>query len=777
MQSFNHALEEMRMKFHSSKNLALLFLTVGLLACPIADATEADDTTIDITGHTAGSTPFISQVALLASQTSVLKSIRFTITPKAGSVTRPLSGTYSNGYLTERGYLNAGTGEIFLPVWGLYPNFTNTVTLIYSFNDGSSKTDTTTITTDAFDEPCGYQDPIILQARTDTTSLSYDYMLVKGACSDFSPAIIDTDGALRWVGTAGVADYTATFFDNAIYQIGNGALLRIDLDGTFTTLAVNADYNVTFIHHNIDRGKVGLILDVDTADQLESTNIEVDVAGNIVKTWDLAEIISDAMIAGGDDPSQFVYPSPMDWFHNNAVAYNRADDSLIISSRENFLICIDYETETIKWILGDTTKKWYQFPSLAKYALTLASGSMPPIGQHAPSVTYDQGIMVFDNGQNSGFQDPPGVQRTYASPRKYQIDLTTMTATEVWNYPQDETVFSPFCGSVYEDAPLNYLVDYSLVGGADANPPYAQLLGLDAAGEKVFYYQYVTYVCDTAFNSIPLHLESTSFPTIEPRPLNISTRGVVGSEEESLIGGFIVSGSDPHAVVLRALGPSLNSSGVAQTVADPTLTLYDASGGVIATNDDWQSDPEASQIEGDGLAPSDPVEAATIQTLSPGAYTFVVTGKDLMPGIGLVEAYDLSPLANSKLANLSTRGSVGTGDDVLISGFIVGDVASDTVVIRAIGPSLGSAGVAAALSDPMLTVYDSNGSAIASNDNWEDDASATDIMQDGLAPTDAAESATLLHLPAGAYTTIVSGVGGGTGIGLAEFFDLQAPVD
>ena len=233
MQSFNHALEEMRMKFHSSKNLALIFLTVGLLACPIADATEADDTTIDITGHTAGSTPFISQVSLLASQTSVLKSIRFTITPKAGSVTRPLSGTYSNGYLTERGYLNAGTGEIFLPVWGLYPNFTNTVTLIYSFNDGSSKTDTTTITTDAFDEPCGYQDPIILQARTDTTSLSYDYMLVKGACSDFSPAIIDTDGALRWVGTAGVADYTATFFDNAIYQIGNGALLRIDLDGDF----------------------------------------------------------------------------------------------------------------------------------------------------------------------------------------------------------------------------------------------------------------------------------------------------------------------------------------------------------------------------------------------------------------------------------------------------------------------------------------------------------------------------------------------------------------
>src|SRR5206468_4923168 len=157
-----------------------------------------------------------------------------------------------------------------------------------------------------------------------------------------------------------------------------------------------------------------LILDVDTADQLESVNIEVDAAGNLLKTWNLAQIISDAMIAGGDDPSQFVYPSPTDWFHNNAVAYNRADDSLIVSSRENFLICIDYNTGAIKWILGDPTKKWYQFPSLRQYALTLTSGSLPPIGQHAISVTFDQNILVFDNGQNSIFEVPPGTQRFYS---------------------------------------------------------------------------------------------------------------------------------------------------------------------------------------------------------------------------------------------------------------------------------------------------------------------------------------------------------------------------
>ena len=120
-------------------------------------------------------------------------------------------------------------------------------------------------------------------------------------------------------------------------------------------------------HHNIDRGKVGIILDADTTTYYNSMVIEVDASGRVLKQWNLANIISAAMIAGGDDPSQFVYPTPTDWFHLNGVTYNRADDTLIVSSRENFLICIDYETNGIRWILGDPTKKWYQFPSLRKF--------------------------------------------------------------------------------------------------------------------------------------------------------------------------------------------------------------------------------------------------------------------------------------------------------------------------------------------------------------------------------------------------------------------------
>jgi hypothetical protein len=179
------------------------------------------------------------------------------------------------------------------------------------------------------------------------------------------------------------------------------------------------------------------------------------------------------------------------------------------------------------------------------------------------------------------------------------------------------------------------------------------------------------------------------------------------------------------------------------------------------------------EIEANGLAPANLLESATLQTLAPGAYTVIVRGKDPTPGTGLVELYDLSPQSNSTLKNMSTRGSVDTGDDVLISGFIVGDVDSATVVVRALGPSLASHGVSGALSDPILTLYDSTGSAIATNDNWQDNVNAIDIQRNGLAPPNPSESALVLHLPAGAYTAIVSGANGGTGVGLAEVYTLH----
>ena len=747
--------------------LTLLFLSLGVHCL---SASQADDTTITIVETTAGATPFISQVHLTASNSDVLRAIQFIVAPKSGSVTRPLSATYKRSYLLDRGYLIEGATDIYLPVWGLYAGLTNTVTLSYYFADGSFKQDMTSITTDAFTDSCGFDNPTVLQARTEDTTLSYDYILVKERCNSFSPSIIDTDSNLRWAGPAGIFNYTTGFFDNAAYQAAGTSLYRLDLDGTITQLHDYSDIGVVSFHHNIDRGKSGLILDVDTTEQLESVNLEVDAAGNVLKRWDLAQIISDAMIAGGDDPSQFVYSTPTDWFHNNATAYNRPNDTLIVSSRENFVIGLDYETGAIKWILGDPTKKWHEFPSLAAYAVAVSPGSLPPIGQHTPSTTYDNNLLLFDNGLNSLFQMPPGDDRPYSSPRKYHLDLVARTATEVWNYERNQSVTSPICGGVYEDAPNNYLVDYAYVGGFGADGQFAELLGLNATGTKVFHYQYPTLNCNEAFNATPLHLDQISFPAIEPRPLNLSTRALIGSGDQVLIAGFIVTGPEDKAMAFRVLGPSLANSGIFDPVLDPMLIVYDASGAIIAANDDWGSGASGQELIALGLAPNDSAEPGVIETLSPGAYTVVAAGKDQTEGVGLIEAYDISPAAGAKLANISSRGVVGRGDDVLIAGFIVGETASATIIVRAIGPSLGSI-LNGALADPSLGIYDSNGVLLAANNNWQDDPNMFTIEQNGLSPTNDAEAATLLYASPGAYSVVVSGVDGGSGIALVELFD------
>jgi hypothetical protein len=213
--------------------------------------------------------------------------------------------------------------------------------------------------------------------------------------------------------------------------------------------------------------------------------------------------------------------------------------------------------------------------------------------------------------------------------------------------------------------------------------------------------------------------------------------------------------------------------GLSGVLSDPVLRVYNSSRTLIASNDNWQSDPNHFVVESNGLTPADLLESATAQTLAPGAYTVIVTGKDATPGIGLVELYDISPLANSKLGNMSTRGSVGTGDNVLISGFIIGDVDSATVVVRALGPSLAAYGVSGVLSNPTLTIQDSSGTVIASNDNWLDDVNWIDVRKNTLSPADQRESALVLHLPAGAYTAVVRGANGATGNALVEVYNLH----
>src|SRR6476660_447397 len=489
---------------------ARMFMMVAsmlMVTLQSASATQADDTSIVPAGPVFVN-PFIRHLKFSVNPIANFKSVQFTVQPKPGSVTRPISATYSSKYLSSRGYLDAA-GNLKIPVFGLYDGFTNTVTLTYVFRDNSSKESLFSLTPPAFPDPCGYKQGNIVQARTRSTSLSYDFMLLKDSCSDlFSPALMDTDGAVRWVGTARVSTVSSAFFDNAIY-IGFGSqLLRIELDGTVNLVADYSSMGVTGFHHNIDPGKFGLLLEVDTTTDVESVILEVGKKGTVQKRWNMYQIIANAMRAGGDDPSAFVRRG-QDWFHNNSVTYRASDDSLIVSRRENFVIALDYASGAIKWILGDKTKAWFQYPSLSQYALTVPAGGVAPIGQHAVSITYNDKLLLFDDGFPSFNQTPPGSTRKFAVPRKYSLNLNNRTAPQIFSY--NRQIISEICSSVYEDAPDNYLVDYAVAGGFQSGAAFAEIVGLQPNGNRAFDYKYPTNFCDEIFNAFPIHLEQLSF--------------------------------------------------------------------------------------------------------------------------------------------------------------------------------------------------------------------------------------------------------------------------
>ena len=256
--------------------------------------------------------------------------------------------------------------------------------------------------------------------------------------------------------------------------------------------------------------------------------------------------------------------------------------------------------------------------------------------------------------------------------------------------------------------------------------------------------------------------------------LNISTRARAQTGQNVLIGGFILgNGGGSKTIVVRALGPSLSAQGVSSPLLNPSLQLIDQSGQLIASNDDWMSNANEQAIVDSGLAPTDPNESAILVSLGPGDYTAVVNGVDGTTGnIALVEVYDLDSIDPPNLLNISTRSFVDTGQAEMIAGLIVGGTSGQVVVVRGLGPSLASDAIANPLSDPTITIYNSFGTAISTNDNWQDDPSSTDVQNAGLAPTNPLESAVLLQLTPGDYTAVLSGVNGATGVGLVEIYNV-----
>lgn len=320
--------------------------------------------------------------------------------------------------------------------------------------------------------------------------------------------------------------------------------------------------------------------------------------------------------------------------------------------------------------------------------------------------------------------------------------------------------------------------------GTFASPPLATSAG-DFSGTITFNFSSMAGVLAAAAGSIDLAIQQIDFK-LSPNEAtvaapaeqqNLSTRGNVGVADDVLIGGFIITGNDDKQVVLRAIGPSLDPTNVANPLADPVLELHDSTGAPVATNDNWMDNSADDQttLTDNNLAPTDDNESALVRTLSPGRYTVTVRGANQSSGVALVEIYDLdNGTTDSKLANISTRGTVGTDENALIGGFIVGGGGGgfSTTIVRGLGPSLNDASISDFLADPILELRDADGNLIDSNDNWMDNPNRQSITDDGLAPTDDNESALYEILSPGLYTAILFGTNGSTGVGLVEVYDV-----
>ena len=483
--------------------LGVVIAPIGLSGCSSTAATNADPTN-------AAVSPFISFLHLDGFDPFSVTKLQYTIAPKPGSVTKPVLVEYSISALAARGYV--GKNSLTVPVFGLYAGYANQVSVELVRDDGGLIPRQFIIQTAEYVDPSGiYSQPNVVTPRAPGSTLGFDFIFIKSGLG--SPVIIDTDGEIRWVAPA-PPNSTASAFTGDEFIIGDQSqptvyTLRLDgnIRGSQLPSSIDTDFN-----HNIDQGKNGFLAEVDASSggvkSIQSNVIEFkdSIPISIPSHWDLAAILGSYMSSRGDDAAAFVRPG-VDWFHSNAAIYDPRDDSVIVSSRENFVIKLDYSTGAIIWILGDPTKYWYTFPSLRAKALTLAPGGLYPIGQHALSITSDGLLMLFNDGLWSLSQPagaPAGEGRTYSAVSAYAINGKSMTAQNVWNYDAGRTIFSPICSSAYEAAGKSILVDYAV---AD-NYTKALLVGLDSNHDVVFEFEYANSGCSTSWNAQPIALDN-----------------------------------------------------------------------------------------------------------------------------------------------------------------------------------------------------------------------------------------------------------------------------
>jgi hypothetical protein len=481
------------------------------VAAPPAPQARAAD--ISFKGATPGVTPFISFAKFTGGSLADVGSVSYWIAQRAGAHAKPVQVRYTMAWLTAHGRV-AKDGALTLPVFGLYANEANDVNLTFDFNDGSSQDMRVSIVAAPWSDPMGvYDQPVFITPRDPGVALGYSYMYIKSSLG--TPVIVDTDAQVRWVGTGIDDSFSSAFTDNG-FMIGSHdapLVFRLELDGTYTWSPVVSP-TIEHFNHNIAPGRDAMLTGVDTlvngVENIQSTIVEMTGTAQILRTWDFAQIIGDYMTAHGDNAAAFVRPGD-NWLHLNSQIYDPSDDTLIVSSREQFVMKIGYTTNDIRWIFGSPDKYWYTFPSLRAKAIKLTDkGAFYPIGQHSITLNADGELMLFDNGAPSN-DVPPGAPigrgRPFSVVSTYTINAKKMTATETLRYVHDKSLRSAVCSSTAEAAGNTLLIDYA----AADNDTHAHLLGLGDNGALAFEYEYLTRDCGTAWNVQPIPFDGMTF--------------------------------------------------------------------------------------------------------------------------------------------------------------------------------------------------------------------------------------------------------------------------
>lgn len=458
---------------------------------------------------------FISALDLTGLDTNKIKNVSFNIKTKEGNHAKSVSATYDWNYLSKNNLYDTANNRIQIPIFGLYSDYLNELTINIQLIDDSTYSFKKTLATAAYIDSIGIYDNVGISIKPSSTP-SYSYFYLKG--SKKSPIIMDVDGEVRWDTDIKRSSSSSAFMENN-FLTGSTKSKVIDVLSLYgKTDSFTVDGTVmgsdAYFHHNIDQGKTGILIELDGttggALKIESFLSEIDSKGKIIKEWDLGKIFSEYMLQEGDDPSNFVRDG-VDWFHMNAAAYDPADDTLLVSSRENFVVKLDYNTGKIIWLLGDETKHWYSYPSLQKLALSLSSGQTP-IGQHAVSITKGGKLMLFNNGRrsfNNPAGTPTGIDLATSQTAIFDIDSQNKTAQVAWSF--DDGIYSDICSSIYEDK-LSDQGDFLINYAAADNRTRVIIQGLNKDKQKLFEFTYPSPTpCATSWNATQIPLENIHF--------------------------------------------------------------------------------------------------------------------------------------------------------------------------------------------------------------------------------------------------------------------------